>query len=71
MRWLSLAGTAVIGLWSVWVLLLAYRMAGKPMGRDPKYDAAIEYWSGTFKVMGVIGLLAVALEVAALVVERR
>ncbi len=70
MRWLSLAGTIVIGLWSVWLLLLAYRVVGKPAGQDPKYDASVEYWSGTFKVMGVIGLLAVALEVAALVVER-
>ena len=70
MRWLSLAGAVFIGLWSVWLLLLAYRIVGKPAGQDAKYDAAMEYWSGTFKVMGVIGLLAVALAVAALVVER-
>jgi hypothetical protein len=70
MRWLSFAGTVVIGLWSVWLLLLAYRVVGKPAGQDPRYDASLEYWSGTFKVMGLIGLLAVALEVAALGAER-
>jgi len=69
MRWLSFAGTIFIGLWSVWLLLLAYRVVGKPVGQDPKYDASMEYWSGTFKVMGVVGLLAIALEVVSLVIE--
>jgi len=70
MHWLSLAGTIFIGLWSVWLLLLAYRVLGKPIGQDLKYDASLEYWSGTFKAVGVIGLLAVALEVAALIIEK-
>jgi hypothetical protein len=70
MRWLSLAGTVLIGLWSVWLLLLAYRVVGKPVGQDPDYDASMKYWSGTFKVMGVIGLLAIAFEVTAFIVDR-
>jgi len=69
MRWISLAGTVFIGLWSVWLLLTAYRVVGKPPGQDPKYDASIEYWSGTFTVIGVMGLIAVVLQVAELVFE--
>ena len=65
-----LAGSVFIGLWCVWLLLLAYRIVGKPPGQDPKYDASMEYWSGTFKVMGILGLIVIALEAAALVVER-
>ena len=42
MRWISLAGTLVFVLWSIWLLLLAYRVVGKPPGQDPKYDASIE-----------------------------
>jgi hypothetical protein len=57
------------GLWSLWLLLLAYRIVGKPVGQDPKYDASIEFWSGTFKVMGVIGLLVIALELGSLVLD--
>jgi hypothetical protein len=69
MRGLSVAGTVFIGLWSVWLLLLAYRVVGKTRGQDPKYDASMEYWSGTFKVMGIIGLLAIALQAAALIMD--
>src|SRR4051794_8738111 len=38
MRWLSLVGTickTLICLWSVWLMLLAYRVAGKNAGQDP------------------------------------
>jgi hypothetical protein len=28
----------------------------------PKYDASIEYWRGTFKVMGVLGIILFALQ---------
>jgi len=54
----------------VWLLLLAYRVVARPAGQDPKYDAALAYWSGSFKVLGIIGLLAVALKVAAFIVDR-
>jgi hypothetical protein len=69
MRWVSLAGTVLIGLWSVWLLLLAYHVVGKRPGQVPKFDASMEYWSGTFKVMGVIGIIAAALETVAIVVD--
>ena len=59
MRWISLAGTAAL---SIWWLLLAYRVVGKRPGQDPKYDASIEYWRGTFKVMGVLGIILFALQ---------
>jgi hypothetical protein len=49
------------------LLLLAYRTVGKPAGQDPRYDAAIAYWSGTFKVVGVLGIVSVVLQVIALV----
>jgi hypothetical protein len=44
MWWLSFVGKICglfIYLWSVWLLLLAYRIVGKPAGQDPKYDASI------------------------------
>jgi hypothetical protein len=69
MHWLSVAGTVLIGLCCVWLLLLTFRVIGKPRGQDPKYDASMEYWSGTFRVMGFIGIVAVALEAAALIME--
>jgi len=66
MRWLSLIGTIgvfVSCLWSVWLMLLAYRIVGKPAGQDPRYDTWITYWSGTFKFLGVLGILLIVLEV--------
>jgi hypothetical protein len=54
MGWLSAIGLIcriAIGLWSVWLMLLAYRIVGKPAGQDPSYDASIAYWSGTYKVL--------------------
>ena len=47
MRWSSLIGTIcviVTCLWSVWLMLLAYRIVGKPAKQDPKYDNWIAYW---------------------------
>ena len=73
MRWFSLiglTGTVVISLCSMWMLLLAYRIVGKPLGQDPRYDASIEHWSGTFKVVGVLGILAAIVQVIVFVVER-
>jgi hypothetical protein len=64
-----LAGTAFIVLYSIWLLLLAYRVVGKPRGQDPKYDASIEYWSGSFKVIGILGIFVLVLEVLTLLVE--
>jgi hypothetical protein len=69
MRWISLVGTAVIVLVSIWWLLLAYRVVGKPPGQDPKYDASIEYWGGTFKVMGVLGIIVLILQVVVLLLD--
>jgi len=69
MRWISLTGTAVIVLASIWWLLLAYRVVGKPPGQDPKYDASIEYWRGTFKVMGVLGIIVLILQVVVFLME--
>lgn len=71
MRWVSLAGTSIIALWSIWLLLLAYRVVGKHRGQDPKYDASIEYWSGTIKIVGILGIIVFILEVLNLVVEHR
>jgi hypothetical protein len=50
-------------------MLLAYRVVGKPRGQDPKYDASIEYWSGTFKVMGVLAIIVLVLQVLVLLVD--
>jgi hypothetical protein len=70
MRLLFLIGTVVTGLIAFWFLLLAYRVVGKPAGQDARYDAAIAYWSGTFKVVGVLGILSVVFQVLAVVVRR-
>ena len=69
MRWISLAGTAVIVLVSIWWLLVAYRLVGKRPGKDPKFDASIEYWGGTFKVMGVLGIIVLALQLVLILVD--
>jgi hypothetical protein len=73
MWWLSVISlifTIAMGLWCTWLMLLAYRIVGKPAGQDPKYDEAIRYWSGTYKVLGVLGILLVVLEFISFVVER-
>ena len=62
MRYLSLVGTAFLAGWTIWLLLLAYRVVGKPRGQDPKYDASVEYWSGTFKVTRALGIVVLVLE---------
>jgi hypothetical protein len=64
---IGLIGTVVMGLSCVWLLLLAFRFLGKPAGQDPQYDAAIAYWSGTFKVVGVLGIVSVIFQVICLV----
>ena len=70
MSWIGITGTIFEVLCSVWFLLLAYRVVGKPPGQDPKYDAAIEYWSGTFKVLGVLGITAFVLELIVVLIGR-
>ena len=70
MRWVSFAGTAFTFLFWLWLLLLAYRVVGKPRGQDPKYDAFIEYWSGTLKFLGLLGIIVLVLEVVSFVVDR-
>ncbi len=70
MRWLSLAATAVLACVSTWLLLAAYRVVGEPRGQDRKYDAALEYWSGTFKVVGVLGIIELTCEVVVFLLER-
>jgi hypothetical protein len=55
--------TVGMGLSVGWMLLLAFRLVGKPPGQDPKYDAAAAYWSGSFKVFGVLGILCVIFQV--------
>jgi hypothetical protein len=69
MRWLSVAGTAVLGLCGIWLLLLAYRVVGKPRGQNAGYDASADYWSGTFKVIGVLSILVNLLEVAVFILD--
>jgi hypothetical protein len=64
MWWLTLT-EAVIG---VWFLLLAYRVVGKRPGQDPKYDDWIEFYAGSFKVMGMLGIIASVLQVVGLLV---
>jgi len=56
MSWVVVTGEVLEVLFSVCFLLLAYRVVGKPAGQDPKYDAAIRFWSGTFTVLGVLGI---------------
>jgi hypothetical protein len=69
MRWVSLAGTAFIVLYSLWLLLVAYRLVGKARGQDPKYDGWVDYWAGTFKVVGVIGIIVLVLQVVVLLFD--
>ena len=48
MRWLSVVvaiGVFITCGWQVWLMLCAYRIVGKPVGEDPKYDGWIAYWS--------------------------
>jgi hypothetical protein len=66
-EWLSFAGTAFLFLFSIGLLLLVSRKVGKPPGQDPKYDTWIQ-WSGTFKVVGILGIICFALEVLSLFV---
>jgi hypothetical protein len=40
---------------------------GEARTARPGYDTAIAYWSGTFKVLGVLGILSVVFQVIALV----
>ncbi len=64
MRWLSLIGTIctiVCCLWWLWLMLLTYRIVGPPAGQDPRYDTSIAYWSGTYKVLGVLSILVIVL----------
>jgi hypothetical protein len=61
-----LIDTVVAGLCCAWLLLLGYRIVERPAGQDPRYDAAIEYWSGTIKVVGVLGIPSVVFQVIAL-----
>jgi hypothetical protein len=66
MRWLSLTGvigTIGVGLYCLWLLLLAYRVVGKPVGQDPRYDAWIAHRSAAFKIAGVLGILSVAFQI--------
>jgi hypothetical protein len=70
MRWLGFAGSLVIAAYSIWLLLLAYRVVGKPRGQDPKYDSSIEYWSGTFKILGFLGIVGIIAELIDFMVGR-
>jgi hypothetical protein len=69
MRWVSLATNAFFDLYMLWLVLLAYRVVGKPRGQDPKFDAWIEYWAGTFKVMGAIGIIVLLLQVVVFLLD--
>ena len=69
MRWSSLSGIILSGVWSAWWFLLAFRVVGKRPGQDPKFDAWMEHWSGTFKVMGVIGIIGMVLEAVTIIVD--
>jgi hypothetical protein len=63
--WFELIFAIFLFLLSLWWVLTAYRVVGKPPGQDPKYDAKMAYAGGSFKVLGVIGIL---LEVGYIVV---
>lgn len=70
MRWFWFVFDSILILmFTVWMLLLAYRIVGKSPGKDPKYDAWMEYWGGTFKVLGVIGIIVLILHVVGFLVE--
>ncbi len=70
MRWVSFAATTVLVLFAICLLLLAYRVVDKPRGQDAAYDAAIDYWSDTFKALGWIGIVVLTLEVLTLWVNQ-
>ena len=59
MNWIELVGNVGTALFSVWLLLLGFRVLGKRPGQDAEYDRSLEFWSGTLKVMGVLGLVSV------------
>jgi hypothetical protein len=67
---IGITGTIFEILVSVWFLLLAYRVVGKPPGQDPKYDAAIEDWSLLFKVIGFLGITMFVLELIVVLIAR-
>jgi hypothetical protein len=56
-RFLSVLVDLVLMAYAVYCLLVAYRRIGKPEGADPKYDAWFKQWSGTYKVLGWLGVV--------------
>jgi hypothetical protein len=60
----SLLGEVAI---TAWAFLLAYRVIGKRPGEDPGFDQYMSFMSGSFKVIGVIGVITIALSLIGLV----
>jgi hypothetical protein len=67
--WIHLAALVFFALQSTLLFLIAYRVVGKPRGQDPKYDTEMDYWSGSLKVLAVIGIIAVFFELLSLLIE--
>ena len=51
MRWFVTVDFLLAGI-GVWLLLIAYRLVGKPPGADEKYDAWHRQHAGTLKIIG-------------------
>jgi hypothetical protein len=51
-RWIGLAADALLACSGIVFLLYAYRVLGKPLGADEKYDAAMAHQSPNYKVFG-------------------
>jgi hypothetical protein len=47
MRWSGLVIDLILAGFGVWLLLIAYRVVGKPPGTDEKYDAWHRQQAGT------------------------
>jgi hypothetical protein len=50
--WLLLGSNIILAGYRAWLLLIAYRVIGKPPGADEKYDAWHRQWDGSLKFLG-------------------
>jgi hypothetical protein len=61
MTWVYLAGDLLIGGMGVSLLLMAYRVIGKPIGADEQYDAGMARQAPTYKILGWCGVIMATL----------
>jgi hypothetical protein len=60
--WFGLTTDLLLIVYAVWLLLIAYRVVGKPLGADERYDAWHRHWAGTHKVLGWMGVVLLGLK---------